>query len=112
MNFVAFWVLLVISLFALPTGEGKSSAPTNTEKREQELFLLGTKHIANKRFDEGRILLNTLINTYPESLLKEQAKLLVFYSYATEGGTRNEKASTLLQQIEAEMKMRESHPQQ
>ena len=112
MKIVAFLVLLFVSFFTIPTGDGKPSVATNTEKREQELFLLGAKDIANKRFDQGRILLNTLINTYPESPLKEQAKLLVFYSYASEGGTINEKDAALLQQIEAEMKMRELHSQQ
>ena len=98
-----FILILVLSLSVLAF-QTKSSANTDRDtKRAEQLFLAGTRAISDKGFVEGRILLNTMINTYTESPLREQAKMLVFYSYAKEGGPKNEKAATLLKDIEEQM---------
>ena len=71
---------------------------------DQRLFLAGALAISEGHFDQGRILLNTLINTYSETPLTSQARMLIFYSYAREDGPKNEKAAILLKQIEEQMK--------
>ena|ERR1051326_8471452 len=99
-----FTLILVLSL-SIPGFHSATSTQTNREiKRAEELFLSGARAISEKHFDQGRILLNTMINTYTESPLREQAKLLVFYSFAQEGGPTNEKAAMLLNAMEEEMK--------
>jgi outer membrane protein assembly factor BamD (BamD/ComL family) len=88
------FLILTLSGFAL---HKNSAASTNIDgKRDQELFLAGAKAVSEGQFDKGRVLLNTVLLTYPESPLVEQAKLLVFYSYARQGGTTNDKAAKLL----------------
>jgi hypothetical protein len=80
-------------------------------KNDQELFLAGASAIGEGKYPEGRVLLRTLIYTYPDdSNLTEEAKVLVFYSYAREGGQKNEEGQVLLQRIEDFLKAREAKP--
>jgi len=100
---VLLTLILALSLSCVALRSDLTAKPA-TPKRDQELFLAGAKAFSEHRFDEGRILLNTMINTYTESLLREQAQLLVFYSYAKQGGPKNVKAAMLLKDIEEQMK--------
>jgi len=97
-------LILALSLSSLALRSDLTAMPATEAKRDQELFLAGAKAFSERRFDEGRILLNTMINTYTESPLREQAQLLVFYSYAKQRGPKNEKAAMLLKDMEEQMK--------
>ena len=97
-------LILALSLSSLALRSELTAKPATEAKRDQVLFLAGAKAFSERRFDEGRILLNTMINTYAESPLREQAQLLVFYSYAKQGGPKNERAAMLLKDIEEQMK--------
>jgi outer membrane protein assembly factor BamD (BamD/ComL family) len=96
------FLILTLSVLAL---QKNSAASANIDgKRDQELFLAGANAVSKGQFDKGRILLMTMIYTYPDSPLVEQAKLVVFYSHAREGGMKNEKATKLLHDMEEQMK--------
>ena len=97
-------LILALSLSSLALRSDLTAMPATETKRDQELFLAGAKAFSERRFDEGRILLNTMINTYSESPLREQAQLLVFYSYAKQGGPKDEKAAMLLKDMEEQIK--------
>jgi outer membrane protein assembly factor BamD (BamD/ComL family) len=97
-------LFFALSLFAITSHNQSTANATINEKRPQELFLEGARALSANQFDRSRILLNTLIYTYPESPFAEQAKMLVFYSFAREGGPKNEKAVKLLQEIEEQLK--------
>ena len=102
-------LFFALSLFAITSHNRSTANATIDEKRPQELFLEGARALSANQFARSRILLNTLIYTYPESPFAEQAKILVFYSFAREGGPKNEKAAKLLQEIEEQMKVYDSN---
>jgi outer membrane protein assembly factor BamD (BamD/ComL family) len=77
-----------------------ASAKRVTLERDELLFLEGAKAVSMGRYDEAIILLNTMRWTYSDSPLIEEAKLLVFYSYARKGGPKNEERARLLQEIQ------------
>lgn len=108
---ILFMFFLVLSLFAITSHNRTTANATIDEKRPQELFLSGARAISEKQFAKGRIVLNTLINTYPESQYVEQAKFLVFYSFAREGGSKHEKEVKLLQEIEEQIKVYDANLQ-
>ena len=76
------------------------SAKRVSLERDQLLFLEGAKALSMGRYDEARILLNTMRWTYSDSPLIDEAKVLVFYSYARKGGPKNEEKTRLLQEIQ------------
>lgn len=97
------WVLtMLFFLFAyFPlVMAGKSFTPIEA-RRDQRLFLAASNSIAEGKYAEAKVLLKTLIYTYPDSPLVEQARILVFFSDAREKGQRTEDARRILQQIEA-----------
>jgi outer membrane protein assembly factor BamD (BamD/ComL family) len=96
--------ILVLGLSILVSHRNSSGKADRDTKRAEGLFLDGAKAISEKRYDQGRILLNTMILTYSDSPLREPAKLLVFYSHAQQGGEKNEKAVQLLKEIEEQIK--------
>ncbi len=98
-----FSVLMLVFIISAICLSGKPHATNVETKRDETLFLSGANAIAKGEYDQGRIFLNTLINTYPDSPLVEQAKILIFFSYAREGGRRNEKSQLLLQEIEKQL---------
>lgn len=57
--------------------------------RDQELFLEGVTAIHKGRYDQGRILLNTMINTYSDSPLTRMAKLSIADSFYLAGGSKS-----------------------
>jgi outer membrane protein assembly factor BamD len=70
--------------------------PTSSAEPDKVLYEKALKDIAKGRYDIGRLTLQTLLNTYPDSDYKEKAKLTIADSYFKQGGT------TGLVQAEAE----------
>ncbi len=88
--------ILVIALalalpFAACGGKPKTKLTLEEAKgpgRDRELFRQGVDAIRKGSFDEGRILLNTDINTYSDSPLVKMAKLAIADSYYLQGGSK------------------------
>jgi outer membrane protein assembly factor BamD len=74
-------------------GGGKPKTRITLEEaragRDLELFRDGVNAMRKGRYEEGRMLLNTLINTYTESPLLRVAKLSIADSFYLEGGSKN-----------------------
>jgi outer membrane protein assembly factor BamD len=68
------------------------------DQPDKILFEKAIKEIERSRFDVGRLTLQTLINTYPDSEYLSKAKLAIADSYYNEGGVSG------LTQAEAEYK--------
>ncbi len=68
------------------------------DQPDKILYERATKEIERGRYDVGRLTLQTLINTYPDSEYLSKAKLSIADSYYNEGGTSG------LTQAEAEYK--------
>ena len=87
-----FVVVLALALpFAACGGKPKTKLTLEEAKgpgRDRELFRQGVDAIRKGNFDEGRILLNTDINTYSDSPLIKLAKLSIADSYYLQGGTK------------------------
>ena len=79
-------------------------------KHDQELFFAGANAVADGQYVRARILLNTLISTYPESRLAGQARMLVFYSYARESRPADNQAPRILQEVEEYVRAHQSMP--
>jgi outer membrane protein assembly factor BamD len=73
----------------------KKTAPAETAEPDKILFDRAQASIKKGRYTEGRLDLQTLINTYPDSEYLAKAKLGVADSFYKEGGT-----SSLTQAIE------------
>lgn len=86
-----FLILFVSLVFAACGGKAKNKVTLEEAKagRDRELFQTGVNAIRKNRFDEGRILLNTMINTYSDSSLVQVAKLAIADSFYLEGGSKN-----------------------
>jgi outer membrane protein assembly factor BamD len=94
MNAVKFFVItLALSLaFAACGGKAKTKITLEEAKgpgRDMELFRDGVNAIRKGSFDQGRILLNTMINTYSDSPMIRMAKLSIADSYYLQGGTKS-----------------------
>lgn len=87
-----FIVVLALAIpFAACGGKPKSKITFEEAKgpgRDRELFRSGIDAIRKGSYDEGRILLNTMINTYSESPLIKYAKLSIADSYYLQGGSK------------------------
>lgn len=87
-------VVLVMALalpFAACGGKAKTKLTLEEAKgpgRDRELFRQGIDAIRKGNFDEGRILLNTDINTYSDSPMIKMAKLAIADSYYLQGGSK------------------------
>jgi outer membrane protein assembly factor BamD len=66
-------------------------APTPDESSEPDkvLYERAMTDLQHKRYEEERLSLETLINTYPDSEYLDKAKLAVADSFYTEGGDSN-----------------------
>lgn len=91
---------LGISLLAsgsLDAGQNKKSKKQKAKTDEvnasaepdKVLYLRALEDMKHSRYTEGRLSLQTLINTYPDSEYLAKAKLAVADSYFKEGGTSN-----------------------
>lgn len=88
------WQWLAVSFAAAISLSGcighKATAkatPGATAEPDKVLYDNAMNDIKKNRFDEGRLALQTLINTYPDSEYLAKAKLAVADSYYKEGGT-------------------------
>ncbi|MEJ7624804.1 MAG: outer membrane protein assembly factor BamD [Pyrinomonadaceae bacterium] len=64
--------------------------------RDRELFVVATREIRKRSYDVGRLLLQTIVTTYPDSPYLPMSKLAVGDSFYLEGST-----SSLIQAIAA-----------
>ena len=67
----------------------KSTDATNTAEPDKQLYDKAMNDIKRGRHEVGRLGLQTLINTYPDSEYLAKAKLAIADSYFKEGGTAN-----------------------
>ena len=67
----------------------KSTAASNTVEPDKQLYDKATDDIKHGRHEVGRLGLQTLINTYPDSEYLAKAKLAIADSYFREGGSAN-----------------------
>jgi outer membrane protein assembly factor BamD len=67
----------------------QSTDATNTAEPDKQLYDKAMNDIKHGRHEVGRLGLQTLINTYPDSEYLAKAKLAIADSYFKEGGTAN-----------------------
>jgi outer membrane protein assembly factor BamD len=67
----------------------KSTDASNTVEPDKQLYSKAIEDIKHGRHEVGRLGLQTLINTYPDSEYLAKAKLSIADSYFKEGGTAN-----------------------
>jgi outer membrane protein assembly factor BamD len=67
----------------------KSTAASNTAEPDKLLYDKAMEDVKHGRHEVGRLGLQTLINTYPDSEYLAKAKLAIADSYFKEGGTAN-----------------------
>lgn len=67
----------------------KSTDASNTAEPDKQLYDKAMNDIKHGRHEVGRLGLQTLINTYPDSEYLAKAKLAIADSYFKEGGTAN-----------------------
>jgi len=67
----------------------KSTDATNTVEPDKQLYDKAVNDIKHGRHEVGRLGLQTLINTYPDSEYLAKAKLAIADSYYKEGGSSN-----------------------
>lgn len=98
-------LVLIATFVCIACGGGGKKKLTATdvsdeprEGRDRELFQDALKEMKKKRYEQGRLLINTMITTYADSPLLPMAKLTIADSYYREGGVSN------LIQAEAEYK--------
>lgn len=93
MKAVKFLILALALALSFAACGGKPKAKVTLEEaragRDAELFHDGIDRIRKGRYDEGRILLNTMINTYSDSPLVRAAKLSIGDSFYLQGGSKN-----------------------
>ena len=90
----AFFSLLIATLaLTVAACGGKPKTQVTLEQaqagRDQELFRDGVNAIRKGNYDQGRFLLNTMINTYSDSPLNRMAKLSIGDSFYLEGGSKS-----------------------
>ena len=67
----------------------KSTDTSNTVEPDKQLYDKAMNDIKHGRYEVGRLGLQTLINTYPDSEYLAKAKLAIADSFYKEGGTSN-----------------------
>jgi outer membrane protein assembly factor BamD len=67
----------------------KSTEASNTAEPDKQLYDRAMEDVRRGRHEQGRLALQTLINTYPDSEYLAKAKLAIADSYFKEGGTSN-----------------------
>jgi outer membrane protein assembly factor BamD len=86
-------IAIAISLsFAACGGKAKNKVTLEEAKgpgRDKELFREAADAMRKGSYDRSRILINTMINTYPDSPLVKIAKLANADSFYYEGGSKN-----------------------
>lgn len=86
-------IALALALgFAACGGKSKTKITLEEAKgpgRDMELYRDGVNAIRKGSYDQGRILLNTMINTYSDSPMIRIAKLTIADSYYLQGGSKS-----------------------
>jgi outer membrane protein assembly factor BamD len=93
-RFLAISILMAGSSLFLPgcaliyrTRHSEAGLPVSpSDQPDKVLFQKANNEIAHGRYDVGRLTLQTLINTYPDSEYLAKAKLTIADSYYNEGG--------------------------
>lgn len=67
----------------------KSTDSTNAAEPDKQLYDRAMEDIRKSKYEIGRLTLQTLINTYPDSEYLAKAKLAIADSFYKEGGTSN-----------------------
>ena len=82
-------LLALLTLAGCGSREAKQIAEniSDADQPDKILYERSLYEIARNRYDVGRLTLNTLINTYPDSEYLAKAKLAIAESYYKEGGT-------------------------
>jgi len=83
---IAAVVILPGCLLHRNRGADRATAVNPGDQPDKILFEKATHEIQHGRFDVGRLTLQTLINTYPDSEFLAKAKLAIADSYYSEGG--------------------------
>ena len=91
-------MLLVFSAACTNKKVNNPLANVGSKQPDKVLFDRAMEQMKHNRFDQARMILQTLINTYPDSEFIARAKLAVGDSWYAEGGT------TSLAQAELEYK--------
>jgi len=89
---ITILALAIALAFAACGGKPKSKITFEDAKgpgRDAELMHDGFDALRKGNFDQGRILLNTMINTYTDSPLIKMAKLAIADSYYLQGGSKS-----------------------
>ena len=88
------WLVTLAAVIAMAGCSGQKTATAkpdtnNTASAEADkvLYERALNDLKHSRFDTGRLSLQTLINTYPDSEYLAKAKLSIADSYFKEGGT-------------------------
>ena len=91
---IIFFVALVAAFLSGCFGK-KNTAPTAGTSAEPDkvLYAKATNDLKHGHYEVGRLALQTLINTYPDSEYLAKAKLAIGDSYYKEGGTAGLKQS-------------------
>jgi outer membrane protein assembly factor BamD len=93
MKAVFISIFMVALAIASAACGGKPKTQVTLEQaqagRDQELFREGVDAIRKGNYDQGRILLNTMINTYSDSPLTRMAKLSIADSFYLQGGSKS-----------------------
>jgi outer membrane protein assembly factor BamD len=98
-NRLAFLLMMAIFLLGAKPSSGqilhkkkpvdKSTSADNNVQPDKVLYDRAADDIKHGKHEIGRLNLQTLINTYPDSEYLAKAKLLIADSYYKEGGTAN-----------------------
>lgn len=89
---ISILALAIALVFTACGGKPKSKITFEDAKgpgRDAELMHDGFDALRKGNFDQGRILLNTMINTYTDSPLIKMAKLAIADSYYLQGGSKS-----------------------
>src|SRR5262245_27833559 len=94
MKFVKIFIVAVAVALTVAACGGKPKNKITLEEakgpgRDKELYRDAVEAIRKGNYDQGRILLNTMINTYSDSPLVKIAKLANADSFYLQGGSKN-----------------------
>jgi TonB family protein len=99
--FVISALCLAAARFSVGVAQAKprSSGLSQNHQPDEVLFEKGTNEIRNGRYDAGRLMLQTLINSYPDSEYLAKARLAIADSYNQESGVSNASVSGIVVDI-------------
>lgn len=84
------WTLLLLVLVAAGCGAGRNRIPPGTAEPDKFLFERGTEALKERKWLTSREFFQTLIDTYPQSTLRADAKLGLGDSYHGENSAASQ----------------------